>query len=189
MRFQEKDSFLKYFKNYANNADNLNESLIFNKINNKGKYQSLKAYKPIQNISRNNKEIIKNKILNNQKISFSKNGNFLSLDEKLKSKQNSSSTIFRENKIKILSCDKKTSTQELNYEIEKNDTKPYTDRKIVNKNINRSINHPYYSPSVIIKKKKYELFLKNTFWKKADKAKIVIKSIKDLGIYHVASSK
>ena len=189
MRFQEKDSFLKYFKNYANNADNLNESLIFNKINNKGKYQSLKAYKPIQNISRNNKEIIKNKILNNQKISFSKNGNFLSLDEKLKSKQNSSSTIFQENKIKILSCDKKTSTQELNYEIEKNDTKPYTDRNIVNKNINRSINHPYYSPSVIIKKKKYELFLKNTFWKKTDKAKIVIKSIKDLGIYHVASSK
>ena len=123
----------------------------------------------------------------NQKLSVSNsNDNLLSISEKLKSKINSNSTIFANNERLKFYRDKKTSTNILNNEIEKNDTtKACTERR----NINKSINHPYYSPSVILKKQKYELFTKNIVKKKADKKKIIIKSIKDLGIFHVASGK
>jgi predicted GTPase len=59
------------------------------------------------------------------------------------------------------------------------------ERKLVNK----SINHPYYSPSVITKRMKYELFNKDYNHKKGEQNKIIIKSIKDFGLYHFASSK
>ena len=190
VRLKEKDVFLKYFNNYATNTSNLNLSLIFNKIKNKGKYQSLKISRQKPNISRNNKDNIKSKENSNsinQKLSVSNsNDNLLSISEKLKSKINSNSTIFANNERLKFYRDKKTSTNILNNEIEKNDTtKACTERR----NINKSINHPYYSPSVILKKQKYELFTKNIVKKKADKKKIIIKSIKDLGIFHVASGK
>ena len=190
VRLKEKDVFLKYFNNYATNTSNLNLSLIFNKIKNKGKYQSLKISRQKPNISRNNKDNIKSKEYSNsinQKLSVSNsNDNLLSISEKLKSKINSNSTIFANNERLKFYRDKKTSTNILNNEIEKNDTtKACTERR----NINKSINHPYYSPSVILKKQKYELFTKNIVKKKADKKKIIIKSIKDLGIFHVASGK
>ena len=58
--------------------------------------------------------------------------------------------------------------------------KAYTERKIINK----KINHPYYSPSVLAKKVRYEFFTNNKKFSKDKKSKIIIKSNKDFGFFH-----
>ena len=190
---KEKDAFLHYFKKYANNAGDLNLSLIFNKIKIKGKDNSANDARYIQISSNiNNKNIVKSNDLlfsRNQKLSTSNsNDNIFSVSQKIKSKNMNESTILtKKNNFKILKS-KKCSANLLNNEIDKNENiqiKPYTERKIVNK----SINHPYYSPSVITKKMKYELFNINHNHKKKEQNKIIIKSIKDFGLYHFASGK
>ena len=190
---KEKDAFLHYFKKYANNAGDLNLSLIFNKIKIKGKDNSANDARYIQISSNiNNKNIVKSNDLlfsRNQKLSTSNsNDNIFSVSQKIKSKNMNESTILtKKNNFKILKS-KKCSANLLNNEIDKNENiqiKPYTERKIVNK----SINHPYYSPSVITKKMKYELFNINHNHKKREQNKIIIRSIKDFGLYHFASGK
>ena len=190
---KEKDAFLQYFKKYANNAGDLNLSLIFNKIKIKGKNYSANDGRYIQ-ISSNikNKYMVKSNDLlfsRNQKLSTSNsNDNIFSVSQKIKSKNMSESTIHAKKGNFNIFQNKKCSANILNNEIDKNENvqiKPYTERKLVNK----SINHPYYSPSVITKKMKYELFNKDYNHKRREQNKIMIKSIKDFGLYHFASSK
>ena len=140
---KEKDAFLHYFKKYANNAGDLNLSLIFNKIKIKGKDNSANDARYIQISSNiNNKNIVKSNDLlfsRNQKLSTSNsNDNIFSVSQKIKSKNMNESTILtKKNNFKILKS-KKCSANLLNNEIDKNENiqiKPYTERKIVNKSI------------------------------------------------------
>ena len=196
-RRKEKDAFLQYFKRYVNNAEDLNLSLIFNKIRIKGNDR----YKHILS-GINNKYMIKSNdslFSGNQKISTSNSDdNIFSASQKIKSKNMNYSITFAKKNTKINTTkilkDKNCSTNLLsnknnnNYEIDKNDNlqiKPYTERKLINKRIN----HPYYSPSVIAKKRIYGAFMKNIKPKKGKQNEIVIKSIKDFGTYHFASHK
>jgi hypothetical protein len=98
-RKKEKDAFLQYFKKYANNAGDLNLSLIFNKIKIKGKDDSANDGRYIQ-ISSNikNKYMVKSNDLlfsRNQKLSTSNsNDNIFSVSQKIKSKNMNESTIY-----------------------------------------------------------------------------------------------
>ena len=186
------DAFLKYYKNYACNTGPLNSSLIFNKIKfNVGR----KRNKEKEN-SDNYNQILSSSVINqnneylssrNQKLtSVNSKDNIFSSSQKITSK-NIVKDMTSYNKIKkmnFMKIDKSTIMNSLNKETERNESeqiKAYSDRKMVNKNIN----HPYYSPSVLIKKLKYEVFLKNI--KKIDK--ITVKSNKDFGFYNFSLEK
>ena len=189
----EKDVFVKYFKKYAHNNQKLNLSLIFNKINSKGNHKSMNSgrYKQISSSITNKNAIKKEDLLfsRNQKLSAcNSNDNIFSVSQNIKSKNLNNSSIFSKNQDIKFYEDKKCSANLLNNEIEKANNlqiKPYTDRKIINK----SINHPYYSPSVMTKRKKYGLFMKNIYYNKDKKNKIEIKFLKDFGFHHFALDK
>ena len=189
----EKDVFVKYFNKYAHNNQKLNLSLIFNKINSKGNHKSMNSgrYKQISSSITNKNAIKKEDLLfsRNQKLSAcNSNDNIFSVSQNIKSKNLNNSSIFSKNQDIKFYEDKKCSANLLNNEIEKANNlqiKPYTDRKIINK----SINHPYYSPSVMTKRKKYGLFMKNIYYNKDIKNKIEIKFLKDFGFHHFALDK
>ena len=148
-------------------------------------------YKQISSSITNKNAIKKEDLLfsRNQKLSAcNSNDNIFSVSQNIKSKNLNNSSIFSKNQDIKFYEDKKCSANLLNNEIEKANNlqiKPYTDRKIINK----SINHPYYSPSVMTKRKKYGLFMKNIYYNKDKKNKIEIKFLKDFGFHHFALDK
>ena len=186
------DAFLKYYRNYACNTGPLNSSLIFNKIKfNVGR----KRNKENEN-SDNYNQILSSSVINqnneylssrNQKLtSVNSKDNIFSSSQKITSKNivKDMTSYNKNKKMNFMKIDKSTIMNSLNKETERNESeqiKAYSDRKMVNKNIN----HPYYSPSVLIKKLKYEVFLKNI--KKIDK--ITVKSNKDFGFYNFSLEK
>ena len=193
-RKKDKDYFLRYFKKYAINNTSLNSSLIFNKIkivkkdNKKEENESkIKIYCNNYNqvsSSINNKDINKNDdllISRNQKLStFNSNDNIFSSSQKITSKHLNALTTIKNHK----KPQKKFFINSINNEVNKNDNiqiNAYTDRK----NINKSINHPYYSPSVMFKKLRYGLFLKHI----KKEQKIDFKSNKDFGFFHFSVGK
>ena len=65
----------------------------------------------------------------------------------------------------------------------KNQIKANTERKLIKIKINKKIDHPYYSPSVLAKKIKYGLFMNNKKSAKEKQNSISVKSIKSFGFY------
>ena len=188
----EKDVFLKYYKKYARNTSELNLSLIFNKIQNKVKDTSMNSsdiYKQVSSRVSNKNAIMKEDLISrNQKLSYNSSmDNIIFASQKIKSKNLNETTNFVKNKEIKEFEDKKCSADLLNNETNKINNlqvKAYTDRK----NINKNINHPYYSPSVLVKKKRYEMFLKNNRYNKKPE-KIGIKFSKEFGFQNFVFDK
>ena len=187
-----RDVFIKYFKKYAINNRILNTSLIFNKIKIKGKEENKNNHNILLNQSslnsqsktniNNREETLQSR---NQKLpTCNSNDNIFSVSQKLSSKK--VQTLIISNHLKYL--EKRNKYKPLIKEINKDnkenekekEIKAYTERKIINK----KINHPYYSPSVLAKKVKYEFFTNNKKFSKDKKSKIIIKSNKDFGFFH-----
>jgi hypothetical protein len=189
-KINTRDVFIKFFKKYAINNRILNTSLIFNKIKIKGKEEN----KNNININLNqsslysqSKSNINNRdeslISRNPKLpSCNSNDNIFSVSQKLSSKK--VQTLIISNQLKYL--EKRNNYKPLIDETNKdnkeneNEIKSYTERKIINK----KINHPYYSPSVLAKKVKYGFFSNNNKLSKDEQNKIIIKSNKDFGFFH-----
>ena len=194
-RKKDKDYFLRYFKKYAINNTSLNSSLIFNKIkiikkeNKKEENESNSKiynvnYNQVSSSINNNKDNNKNDdllISRNQKLTtFNSNDNIFFSSQKITSKHLNALTTIKNNK----NPHKKFLANSINNEVNKNDNiqiNAYTDRK----NVNKSISHPYYSPSVIFKKLRYGLFMKHT----KKEQKIDFKSNKDFGFFHFSLGK
>ena len=187
-----RDVFIKYFKKYVINNRILNTSLIFNKIKIKGKEENKNNHNILLNQSSLNSQS-KTNINNieetlqsrNQKLpTCNSNDNIFSVSQKLSSKK--VQTLIISNHLKYL--EKRNKYKPLIKEINKDnkenekekEIKAYTERKIINK----KINHPYYSPSVLAKKVRYEFFTNNKKFSKDKKSKIIIKSNKDFGFFH-----
>ena len=158
-----RDVFIKYFKKYAINNRILNTSLIFNKIKIKGKEENKNNHNILLNQSslnsqsktniNNREETLQSR---NQKLpTCNSNDNIFSVSQKLSSKK--VQTLIISNHLKYL--EKRNKYKPLIKEINKDnkenekekEIKAYTERKIINK----KINHPYYSPSVLAKKVRY----------------------------------
>jgi CRP-like cAMP-binding protein len=186
----DKDAFLKYYKKYANNTGSLNSSLIFNKIKIKPKkkqklnYESAKLNSNTYNLNISIKdEIITSR---NYRLSghYSNDNIFFSSQKIISNNPNEITNKNNNSKISnIKKVDKTTNSlfNELNNNYNEQSINSYTDRKMINKNIN----HPYYSPLVINKKQKYGIFVKNKYYN--EKKMIGVKS-KDLGFYHFSLS-
>ena len=197
---KDKDVFIQFFKKYAVKNRILNTSLFFNKIRIKKKRKEQNKNKNNKNHNNNSlnqssfKSQIKSKynkkdvssISRNQKLpTNNSNDNINTASQKIISKK--IQTIITSNISK--NVNNKKNDNSLVKEIEntnkenKNQIKANTERKLIEIKINKKIDHPYYSPSVLAKKIKYGLFMNNKKSAKEKQNSISVKSIKSFGFY------
>ena len=158
-------------KNNKNNNNNyLNQSSINSQIKSKynkkddlifSRNQKLPTCNSNDNINSVSQKIMSKKI---QTIISS------NIDKSLENKKNENSLIKE--------IDNKKEEKQ-----NQNEIKAYTDRKLIKIKINKKIDHPYYSPSVLLKKIKYGLFMNNKKLEKEKQNNISVKSFKNFGFF------
>ena len=171
------DSFINYFEKYFNNNQfAAKTSLIFSKVfkddEHNFKDDKLKKISNNKISDINNKESYKPNFFSFLK-KFPKssrnynNFNFTNINFFLSHKN---INISNDNSFKKIMSDKKFNhfNSETPITTNKNNVNSYKDKKIIikKKNKKKEINHPYYSPSVLIKREKYKKFSNNELYMK-----------------------
>ena len=199
---KDRDVFIKFFRKYAYKNRIFSTSLFFNKI--KIKRNKKEVNKSNQN---NNNNYLNQSSINSQiKSKYNKKeDSIFSRNQKLptcnsKDNINSVSQKIMSKKIQTImssnidkNIENKNNNNSLIKEIDnkkeekqdktQNKIKANTDRKLIKIKINKKIDHPYYSPSVLAKKIKYGLFLNNKKLEKEKQNKISVKSFKNFGFF------
>ena len=197
---KDKDVFIKFFRKYAYKNRILDTSLFFNKIRIKRKIKEVNKNNKNNNNNYLNQSSINSQIKSkynkkddlifsrNQKLpTCNSNDNINSVSQKIMSKK--IQTIISSNIDKSLENKKNENSliKEIDNKKEEkqnqNEIKAYTDRKLIKIKINKKIDHPYYSPSVLLKKIKYGLFMNNKKLEKEKQNNISVKSYKNLGFF------
>ena len=196
---KDKDVFIKFYKKYAIKNRILNTSLFFNKIKikTKRKEEAKNKNKNNNNLEQSSyKSQIKSKynkkddstISRNQKLpTNNSNDNINTASQKIISKKiqtiitsNISKNVNNKNKDNSLVKEIDNTNKENKIQLKAN-----IDRRLLKIKINKKIDHPYYSPSVLAKKIRYGLFLNNKKSAKGKKNSISVKSIKSFGFYQL----
>ena len=215
MKNKKNDSVINYFEKYFNNISlTAKTPLIFSKnifteeYNNKDKDKNKSINYNKNNINNNanpNYNIIKNS-RNNNNLNYNtlnKGNTFSSFRNLNNSKNNNINNIFSllKNKNSFYK-NKKLGVTTIHFSKNANNNiinkekiiNSYTDKGFKFNSINKikQINHPYYSPAVLIKKEKYNIFTKNDYFLSKNKNKEKInenKKLNELGFFSFSSEK
>ena len=178
------DSFILHFEKYLKN--NVKETpLIFSKKFFKENDNSINKDKSKLNtdnkISDINKENSKLNLFSfqNKFVKSSRNCNNSIFSNKIyylssyknKSNDNFTNTIILNKKCTYFNSETLITNNDIT---NKNIINSYADKKVIinKKNKNIKINHPYYSPTTLIKKEKYKVFTNNEIYRKNNKKEI-----------------